>query len=170
MFAASICTVGDLVSQASPGSCRSRGVPLCRGDAATGLRSAGGADSSASASGPPASWASPSRRRADHLHVVLPHGPLFSLCCRCSGGGDGEEAWCGRRRRVVRRGSRGASPREGAGGRAEPIRSPPARPAPVPSGSARSRRRGGRRAADGDGGRECRAAGGDAGVRPTEGT
>jgi len=27
------------------------------------------------------------------VHVVVPLSPLFSLSCRCSGGGDGEEAW-----------------------------------------------------------------------------
>ena len=85
-------------------------------------------------------------------------------CCATYAGVGRSMRRPGRRRG---RGEERARPRDPA---AWPMRPAPPVQGPAPSGSARSRRRGGRRAADGDGGRECRAAGGDAGVRPTEGT
>ena len=123
-------------------------MALRRADAATRLRSAGGAASLASVSGPPASWAgyswmpaymssSPSAPSSPYpvgAAVAATARRPGSVCAAEESVGEGEEP---------------SRPRDPADG---PIQPAPPRKGPTPSGSATSRRQEGWRAAGGDGG------------------
>lgn len=140
-------------------------MALRRADAATGLRSAGGAASLASVSGLHASWAGYSWMPA--YTSSSPSAPSSPYPVGAAAAATARRPGSVCSRGVIGEGEEPSRPRDPADG---PIRPMPPRKGPTPSRSATSRRQEGRRAAGGDGGGGCRAAGGDAEVRRTDGT